>query len=116
MATTLTRPLRREDGRLDPGRSAVELERQVRAYAPWPGTFVETVDGRLVVLAASVGPAADHAPGALDRRWARDRRTAVLRFDEVQPAGGRRDAVAGVSARPADGRRHDGDRSLTGLR
>ena len=41
-ARRLTRPLRREDGRLDPARSAVELERQVRAYQPWPGTFVET--------------------------------------------------------------------------
>ena len=30
-------PLRREDGRIDPRRSAVELERQVRAYQPWPG-------------------------------------------------------------------------------
>ena len=39
---TLTRPLRRDDGRLDPRRSAAELERQVRAYQPWPGTFVDT--------------------------------------------------------------------------
>jgi methionyl-tRNA formyltransferase len=38
---TLTRPLRREDGLLDPMRSAVELERQVRAYQPWPGSFIE---------------------------------------------------------------------------
>ena len=47
----MTRPLRREDGRLDPRRPAVELERQVRAYQPWPGSFVETeagpADGRL---------------------------------------------------------------------
>ncbi len=52
---TSTRPLRREDGRLDPGRPAVELERQVRAYRPWPGTFVETPLGRLIVHQASVG-------------------------------------------------------------
>jgi methionyl-tRNA formyltransferase len=49
---TLTRPLRREDGRLDPARSAVELERQVRAHLPWPGSFVETGEGRLIVQAA----------------------------------------------------------------
>lgn len=51
---TLTRPLRREDGRLDPARTAVELERQVRAYQPWPGSFVDSSAGRLVVWRASV--------------------------------------------------------------
>jgi methionyl-tRNA formyltransferase len=56
---TLTRPLRREDGRLDPGRSAVALERQVRAYQPWPGSFIETdrtPGGRLIVKKAHVEP------------------------------------------------------------
>ena len=52
-ASTLTRPLRREDGRLDPARSAAELERTVRAYLPWPGTFLEVDGERLVVTAAS---------------------------------------------------------------
>jgi methionyl-tRNA formyltransferase len=47
---TLTRPFRREDGRLDPTRPAAELERQVRAYLPWPGSFVETdLAGRLII-------------------------------------------------------------------
>ena len=56
----LTRPLRREDGRLDPFRPAAALERQVRAYLPWPGTFLEVDGERLVVAAASVAP---HEPG-----------------------------------------------------
>ncbi len=52
---TLTRPLRREDGRLDPTRPATELERQVRAYRPWPGSFVDTdLPGRLIVDDATV--------------------------------------------------------------
>jgi methionyl-tRNA formyltransferase len=46
---SMTRPLRREDGRLDPARSGAELERQVRAYQPWPGSFVDTDAGRLIV-------------------------------------------------------------------
>lgn len=50
----LTRPLRREDGRLDPSLTARELERRVRAFLPWPGTFVEVDGERLVVTAASV--------------------------------------------------------------
>jgi methionyl-tRNA formyltransferase len=52
---SLTRPLRREDGRLDPTRTAVELERQVRAYLPWPGSFFETdVVGRLIIEDATI--------------------------------------------------------------
>jgi methionyl-tRNA formyltransferase len=51
---TLTRPLRREDGRLDPRRPASELERRVRAHVPWPGSFVDTALGRLIVHDAEV--------------------------------------------------------------
>jgi methionyl-tRNA formyltransferase len=57
---SVTTPFRREDGRLDPGRGAAELERQVRANEPWPGTFIETDLGRVAVLAADV---ADARPG-----------------------------------------------------
>jgi methionyl-tRNA formyltransferase len=62
----LTRPLRRADGRLDPTLPAAVLERQVRAYFPWPGTFVELDGQRLVVTAASVGPSEPgDIPGAV---------------------------------------------------
>ena len=66
-AATATRPLRRADGRLDPTRPAVELERAVRAYLPWPGTFVETnLMGRLIVRSAVAGPSAStDQPGHL---------------------------------------------------
>lgn len=57
---TLTRPLRREHGRLDPTRTAVELERHIRAHLPWPGSFVDTVQGRLIVHEAA---AVDGEPG-----------------------------------------------------
>ena len=50
---TVTRTLRREDGRLDPAEPAIVLARRVRALRPWPGTFVETAAGRLVVLEAA---------------------------------------------------------------
>jgi methionyl-tRNA formyltransferase len=53
---SLTRPLRREDGRLDPSRSAAELERRVRAHLGWPGSFVETGLGRLIVHGARSAP------------------------------------------------------------
>jgi methionyl-tRNA formyltransferase len=68
----LTRPLRREDGRLDPSRPAAALERQVRAYVPWPGSFLEAGGQRLVVTAASV-VASEHGdvPGGLVRHGER---------------------------------------------
>jgi methionyl-tRNA formyltransferase len=67
MAATQTRPLQRADGRLDPRRPAVELERAIRAYLPWPGTFLETgLLGRLIVRSGLVGPSAtSDSPGHL---------------------------------------------------
>ena len=88
---TLTRPLRREDGRLDPARSAAELERQVRAYDPWPGTFVETTEGRLAILDAAVEAVGAPGPG-VGRFDATGLGTSdgTLRLRDVQPAGGSR--------------------------
>jgi len=95
---TLTRPLRREDGRLDPGRPAVELERQVRAYQPWPGSFLETSAGRLVVWRATVRPAPrEGVPGELVAEGDGLGLVTVagsLGLDEVQLAGRRRMAGA----------------------
>jgi methionyl-tRNA formyltransferase len=90
---TMTRPLHREDGRLDPEVPAWLLERQVRAFLPWPGSFLETDGQRLVVLAAVVAPSdADDEPGRIVPDPAglalatADGRLVLL---EVQPAGGR---------------------------
>ena len=90
---TLTRPLRREDGRLDPDRPAGLLERQIRAYQPWPGSFIETEAGRVIVWSASVEavtgdlpPPGTIGPGPDFRLATTD---AWLVLDEVQPAGGR---------------------------
>ncbi len=85
---TLTRPLRREDGRLDPGRTASDLERQVRAYQPWPGSFVDTTAGRLAVRAARVGPPTGREPGVFGERGLATADGELI-LDEVQPAGGR---------------------------
>lgn len=104
---TLTRPLRREDGRLDPTKSAVELERQVRAYQPWPGSFVDTPLGRLVVWAAhpdGAGDGAGDAPecGTLDVLGLGVGAGERLALDEVQPAGGARMTWAAyVRGRPS---------------
>jgi len=91
---TLTRPLRREDGRLDPGRGAAALERQVRAYQPWPGSFVEADGRRLLVWSAEIAPErVGDTPGRLEPDedgLALTTAGGRLRLLEVQPAGGRR--------------------------
>lgn len=90
--------LRREDGRLDWSQSAAELERLVRAYDPWPGTFTRLANGgtlkihRASVL-ATTGPQV--APGEV---VAADAKAGFivqcgdgwLRVEEVQAEGGRR--------------------------
>jgi methionyl-tRNA formyltransferase len=91
---TWTALLRREDGRLDPGLGAAALERRIRAFQPWPGTFVETAAGRIVVHAGRVAPSeAGDAPGrvvAHGDTLALTTSDGRLVIDNGQPAGGRR--------------------------
>jgi methionyl-tRNA formyltransferase len=84
---TVTRPLHRDDGRLDPRRPAIELERQVRAYQPWPGSYVETPLGRLIIWRADVEPGGPPV-GTFDGEGLGTGDGARLRLREVQPAGG----------------------------
>jgi methionyl-tRNA formyltransferase len=108
---SLTRPFRREDGRLDPARPAVELERQVRALRPWPGTYLERPEGRLLVHEAT--PSAAPAPPGTepgDLVAVGEGRTkdlalvtgdGLLGLDVVQPAGkGRMTGADLVHGRP----------------
>jgi methionyl-tRNA formyltransferase len=90
---TLTRPLRREDGRLDPARPAAVLERLVRADLPWPGTFIELVGERLVVGGASVSATqAGDIAGAIVREGRRPAMATAdgrLVLETVTPPGRR---------------------------
>ncbi len=38
--TTYTKILKKEDGKIDWRKSAEEIERQIRAFSPWPGSYV----------------------------------------------------------------------------
>jgi methionyl-tRNA formyltransferase len=92
---TVTYELQREDGRLDPTLGIVHLDRQLRAYQPWPGTFIETDAGRVIVWEARPleAGAMRHA-GSLVRlpanRLALAAADGMLELIEVQPAGGTR--------------------------
>ena len=93
---TMTRPLRRSDGLLDPQRSAAELERQVRAYRPWPGSYLEVDGDRLIVWAAEVEAVtvADAGSGTATEKLGLDTVSGRLVLTEVQPAGKRRMGAA----------------------
>ncbi len=53
--------LTREDGRIDWTQDAAAIERQMRAYDPWPGTFTTLAGATLKVLGAEIVPAGDRA-------------------------------------------------------
>ncbi len=64
---TTTRLLTKADGEIDPGQPAEVLARQVRAFHPWPGTYL-TWDGRRVsVHEARVVDAPPGPPGRVSR-------------------------------------------------
>jgi len=103
VGVTLAPPFRRDDGRVAVGRPAAVLDRQVRAFQPWPGSFVETPAGRLTLWRVHPEDAAggDGAPPgtllASGPGLALVVGDGLLRLDEVQLAGGRR--MAGEALR-----------------
>lgn len=61
---TVAPKLDKADGRLDWSRPAVELDRRVRAFSPWPGTFTAWNGKLLRILSAQVaGRPSERAPG-----------------------------------------------------
>jgi methionyl-tRNA formyltransferase len=61
---TYAHKLGKEEGALDWRRPAAELERKVRAFHPWPGTWFDVPGERIKVLAASLALASG-APGTV---------------------------------------------------
>ncbi|MDR2747273.1 MAG: methionyl-tRNA formyltransferase [Treponema sp.] len=59
------RLLSREDGRIDWGRGAFDIEARIRAYTPWPLSWTMDGDQRLYINKALAGPAGTAAPGTV---------------------------------------------------
>lgn len=51
---TSTKRITREDGKLDYTQSAEDLERRIRAFTPWPGTYITFRGKRLKILIAHI--------------------------------------------------------------
>lgn len=90
--------LAREDGLIDWSRACLEIERRIRAYDPWPGTFTTYPHrGRTKRLKifpmAETGSPSDLAAGCIrlvdDELWV-GCGGGALKLGEVQPEGGKR--------------------------
>jgi methionyl-tRNA formyltransferase len=88
--------LKKSDGELDFNHSAVALERKIRAYHPWPGTFMDWNDQRLKIISAhtSGDQGQDQQAGGIPGQHliygdlpAVITGEGILIIDELQPAG-----------------------------
>ncbi len=81
--------LKKEDGKLDFTHDVNELERRVRAFNPWPGTFMDFDGVNLKVHMTHVeqGNASAGERLIVENQPAVGARGGILVLDEVQPAG-----------------------------
>ena len=87
---TYAKMLKKEDGHLDFSQTAEELERRVRAFSPWPGTFFEWEGAPLKVHRAHVDGRKSPGSGSkliVEGVPAIGTGEGVLVLDQIQPAG-----------------------------
>jgi methionyl-tRNA formyltransferase len=80
--------LTREAGRIDWSRDSGSIERQIRAFDPWPGSFTLLHGKVLKVLAGELVTGSGAAGTVLDERLTIACGTGALRLMRVQLAGG----------------------------
>lgn len=79
--------LSRADARIDWNKPAVEIERQVRAFDPWPGTFTTLSGDTLKVLDAELADGAGDPGTVLDDKLTIACGEGALRITRLQRAG-----------------------------
>lgn len=96
-ASSYISKLEREDGKIDWSAGAAAIERRVRAYDPWPGTYTQAVEGtqvkRLKVFPPVVILPEDRPAGevsTVDGKLVVGCGSGSLLLEVVQPDGGRR--------------------------
>lgn len=65
---TETKIINKEDGQIDWKRPAVEIERQIRAYTPWPGAFCFWNNKRIIIINARMAESRDKLPAGQTKR------------------------------------------------
>jgi methionyl-tRNA formyltransferase len=94
--SSYARMLKKSDGELDFTQSALHLERQIRAFHPWPGTYMDWNEQRLKINAARIAESKSRAandnlvPGEhliIDEHPAVMTGDGIIIIDELQPAG-----------------------------
>jgi methionyl-tRNA formyltransferase len=84
---TYAAKLSREDGRIDWTQPAVAIERRVRAFDPWPGTFTTRDETVLKILAAVVAEGSGEPGTVLDDNLLVACGADALRLTRVQLSG-----------------------------
>ena len=83
----------RSDGEIDWSKSAESIERKIRAFDPWPGTFTYFPDGTLVKIfpPVSIKKNRDGEPGVIISTQSDhvtvSRGVGAMSFSSIQPAG-----------------------------
>ncbi len=93
--------LTREDGRIDWTQSATAIDRRIRAFEPWPGTF-STLDGETLKILSATPAKGSGLPGTvLDAKLTIACGTGAIRLVRVQlPGRQAMDADALLRGRP----------------
>jgi len=108
---TLAPILTRDDGRVDFGRTALECDRRLRGFTPWPGAWTTLAGAVLKIHAAeAVAEAANQPPGEIVKADASGIYAAcagsVWRLTELQLEGKKRlpaaAFIAGARVQPGD--------------
>ncbi len=95
---TMTRLIRKQDGRIDWRDAGVAIDRHVRAMQPWPGAWTEWGDARLRIWCVETQPGSSGVPAGRVVSSAGELVVGcgdgLVRVLELQRAGGRRMAAA----------------------
>lgn len=87
---TYAKKLTKEHGRINWNKSAVEIERQIRAFDPWPSAYTFWGDVMLKLWRAEVVAETGGQPGEVLSGGVIACGQGGLRIVEIQPAGGKR--------------------------
>ena len=96
--------LSRSDGEIDWSKSAESIERKIRAFDPWPGTFTYFPDGTLVKIfpPVSIEKNRDGEPGVIistqSDHVAVSCGVGALSFSSIQPAGRKKMSLSSYMA------------------